>query len=77
MQKPVHWEVSTDFGNSFVPYTSLVHAQPALQMIGVFVSTSRLYNEHYDSHCRSIGIKTPQRRVRLAPRVVIRRIDGG
>ena len=76
MQKPVHWEVSTDFGNSFVPYTSLVHAQPALQLIGVFVSTSRLYNEHYDSHCRSIGIKTPQRRVRLAPRVVIRRIDG-
>ena len=76
MQNPVHWEVSTDFGNSFVPYTSLVHAQPALQLIGVFVSTSRLYNEHYDSHCRSIGIKTPQRRVRLAPRVVIRRIDG-
>ena len=67
--------MSIDFGNSFVSYTSLVHAQSALQSIGVFVSTSRLYNEHYDSHCRSIGVKTPKRRVRLAPRVLIYRID--
>ena len=34
---------------------TLVHAQPALQSIGVFVSASRLYNEHYDCHCRAIG----------------------
>ena len=67
-------QVSTDFGRSFVSYTSLVHAQPALQSVGVYVSASRLYNEYYDAHCRHIGIKTPQRRVRLAPRVIIRKL---
>ena len=76
MQKPLSWRVSTDFGRSFVSYTSLVHAQPALQSVGVYVSASRLHNEYYDAHCRSMGIKTPQRRVKLEPRVVIRRIDG-
>ena len=76
MQKPLSWRVSTDFGRSFVSYTSLVHAQPALQSVGVYVSASRLYNEYYDAHCRSIGVKTPKRRVRLAPRVLIYRIDG-
>lgn len=74
MQKPLSWEVSTDFGHSFASYTSLVHAQPALQAVGVYVSASRLYNEHYDTHCRSMGIKTPQRRVKLEPRVVIRKL---
>ena len=74
MQKPLSWEVSTDFGRSFVSYTSLVHAQPALQSVGVYVSASRLYNEYYDAHCRSMGIKTPQRRVKLEPRVVIRKL---
>ena len=75
MQKPLSWRVSTDFGRSFVSYTSLVHAQPALQLVGVYVSASRLYNEHYDAQCRSINIKTPQRRVRMAPRVIIRKIQ--
>ena len=74
MQKPVHWKVSTDYGRSFTLYTSLVHAQPALQVVGVYVSASRLYNEYYDAHCRSMGIKTPQRRVKLEPRVVIRKL---
>ena len=75
MQKPLSWRVSTDFGRSFVSYTSLVHAQPALQAVGVYVCTSRLYNEHYDAWCRSMGIKTPRRRVKLEPRVIIRRLD--
>ena len=33
-----------------------------------------LHNEYYDAHCRSMGIKTPQRRVKLEPRVVIRKL---
>ena len=39
-------------------------------------SASRLYNEVLDAYHRSEGLRTPQRRVRLAPRVVIRRLDG-
>ena len=74
MNKPLSWRVSIDFGNSFVLYTSLVHAQPALQSVGVYVSASRLYNEYYDAHCRSMGIETPQRQVKLEPRVVIRKL---
>ena len=68
------WEVSTDYGCSYVAYTALVHTQPALQAIGVYVSASRLYNEHYDAQCRSMGIKTPQRRVKLEPQVIIRKL---
>ena len=54
--------------------STIVHAQSALHLVGVYVSASRLYNEHYDAHCRAMGIEAPQRRVKLEPRVIIRKL---
>ncbi len=48
---------------------------PVLAEFGIFASASRLYNEVLDASHRATGIDTPRRRVKLAPRVVICRID--
>ena len=48
-----------------------------LTEFGITASPSRLYNEVLDNHHHSEGLQTPRRRVvRLAPTVVIRRLDG-
>ena len=46
---------------------------PVLAELGIAASPSRLYNEILDADHRVSGIQTPVRRVKLAPRVVIRR----
>ena len=53
-----------------------VTVSPILAEFGIIASPSRLYNEVLDASYRASGIETPRRRVRLAPRVVIRRLDG-
>eukprot|EP01043_Picozoa_sp_COSAG02_P015585 COSAG02_NODE_667_length_18713_cov_17.795262_9_plen_78_part_00 len=72
----MRWEVSYDCGRTFHAYSSLATVSPVLAEFGITASPSRLYNEVLDNHHRSEGLRTPQRRVKLAPRVVIRRIDG-
>eukprot|EP01043_Picozoa_sp_COSAG02_P073381 COSAG02_NODE_14237_length_1294_cov_6.015063_2_plen_78_part_00 len=74
--KTMRWEVSYDFGSTFHAYSSLAAVSPILAEFGIIASPSRLYNEVLDAYHRSEGLRTPQRRVRLAPRVVIRRLDG-
>ena len=74
--KTMRWEVSYDFGSTFHAYSSLAAVSPILADFGIIASPSRLYNEVLDASHRASGIETPRRRVRLAPRVVIRRIDG-
>lgn len=59
----------------YYQYSSLARATPILAEFGITASPSRLYNEVLDDFHRARGLETPQRRVRLAPRVVIRRID--
>ena len=72
----MRWEVSYDFGSTFHAYSSLAAVSPILAEFGIIASPSRLYNEVLDASHRASGIETPWRRVRLAPRVVIRRLDG-
>ena len=72
----MRWEVSYDFGSTFHAYSSLAVASPILAEFGIIASPSRLYNEVLDASHRASGIETPWRRVRLAPRVLIRRLDG-
>ena len=74
--KTMRWEVSYDFGSTFHAYSSLAAVSPILAEFGIIASPSRLYNEVLDASYRASGIETPRRRVRLAPRVVIRRLDG-
>ena len=74
--KTMRWEVSYDFGSTFHAYSSLAAVSPILAEFGIIASPSRVYNEVLDASHRASGIETPRRRVRLAPRVVIRRIDG-
>ena len=74
--KTMRWEVSYDFGSTFHAYSSLAAVSPILAEFGIIASPSRLYNEVLDASHRASGIETPRRRVRLAPRVVIRRLDG-
>jgi hypothetical protein len=71
----MRWKVSHDYGHTFQCYSSLACVSPILAEFGIAASPSRLYNEVLKVAHRASGIKTPQRRVRLAPRVVIRRID--
>ena len=49
---------------------------PILAAFGIIASPSRLFNEVLDAYHHASGIETPRRRVKLAPRVVIRRLDG-
>ena len=72
----MRWEVSYDFGSTFHAYSSLAAVSPILAEFGIIASPSRLYNEVLDASHRASGIETPWRRVRLAPRVLIRRLDG-
>ena len=74
--KTLRWKVSYDYGHTFQFYSSLAAVSPILAEFGIIASPSRLYNEVLDAYHRSEGLRTPQRRVRLAPRVVIRRLDG-
>ena len=71
----MRWEVSYDYGRTFYAYSSLATVSPILAEFGIIASPSRLYNEVLDSHYRSEGLQTPQRRVKLAPRVIIREIQ--
>ena len=74
--KTMRWEVSYDYGRTFYAYSSLATVSPILAEFGIIASPSRLYNEVLDAYHRASGIETPRRRVKLAPRVVIRRLDG-
>ena len=74
--KTLRWKVSYDYGHTFQFYSSLAAVSPILAEFGIIASPSRLYNEVLDAYHHASGIETPRRRVRLAPRVVIRRIDG-
>ena len=74
--KTMRWEVSYDYGRTFHVYSSLAAVSPILAEFGIIASPSRLYNEVLDASHRASGIETPWRRVRLAPRVLIRRLDG-
>jgi len=74
--KTLRWKVSHDYGHTFQFYSSLAAVSPVLAELGIAVSPSRLYNEVLDADHRASGIKTPVRSVKLAPRVVIRRLDG-
>ena len=74
--KTLRWKVSCDYGRTFQCYSSLATVSPVLVELGIIASPSRLYNEVLDASHRASGIETPWRRVRLAPRVVIRRLDG-
>ena len=70
----MRWKVSYDYGRTFQVYSSLAVVSPVLTEYGITASPSRLYNEVLDVYHRANGIKTPVRRVRLAPQVVIHRI---
>ena len=70
------WKVSYDYGRTYQVYSSLATVSPILAEFGIIASPSRLYNEVLDAYHRASGIETPWRRVKLAPRVVIRRLDG-
>ena len=74
--KTMRWEVSYDYGRTFHAYSSLATVSPVLAELGIAASPSRLYNEVLDAAHRASGIKTPVRSVKLAPRVVIRRLGG-
>ena len=74
--KTLRWKVSYDYGHTFQFYSSLAAVSPILAEFGIIASPSRLYNEVLDAYHPASGIDTPRRRVRLAPRVAIRRIDG-
>ena len=73
MQTP-RWKVSHDYGRIFHAYSSLAAVSPVLAEFGIIASPSRLHNEALDASHRASGIKTPVRRVTLAPRVVIRKL---
>ena len=75
IMKTLRWKVSHDFGATFYMYSSLAVVSPILAEFYISASPSRLYNEVLDAHHRASGIKTPRRRVKLAPRVVIHRLD--
>ena len=75
IMKTMRWKVSCDYGRTFQCYSSLAVVSPILAEFGITASASRLYNEVLDVSHRASGIKTPQHRVRITPRVVICRID--